>query len=245
MAEPVLAWNGEDTSQLDATPAFVSASQTIVPSVVADATSPLGNLLRITGGGPTTGTRAAVLLFTLPIALARFIIRMDVAAWSGASGYGGPAFFGDLSLGASRFHGFARLGGVAGWSFRVDDNTLTMDNVNEGPTLTAANANGKWEHEVVGRRPATGIPVFNLFSNVLVDQGGNANPSWVFRPQDIPGSPPATWNGLSTNRVGVALAAGGGTTLPTIDLYSFEVYDPLASGGDDTAPSISNVSPAP
>lgn len=242
--ERVFAWNGTDTTQFESAASFLSSGVTITPSVVADSTAPLGNLLRITGGGSTTGTRAAVLLWTTTVSLDRFVIRAELAAWTGASGYAGPAFFGDVSLGANRLHCFAHLGGASGWAFRVDDNTLTMDNVNEGPTITTTNPRGIWFHEVIGRRPATGIPQFNIYSGVTVRQGGNANPTDVRRPGDIPGSPPSTWNGLATNRIGIALAAGGGASLPTIDFHSFEVWDPLAAGADETAPTISNVSPA-
>jgi hypothetical protein len=224
---PVFEWNGADTSQFDGSDAFASAGQSITLSREAETTHPKGGFLRVTGASSgTTGTRACVRLATAPLpplpAGAAYLFEFDVRNQGAASSYSGLSFFADLSGGAGHLFAYNYLFGGSGWKSRVDDNVLVSDGSTNNP-LIAASVLGLVRVLVRGTKEGGAPPKFRI--NGQGHGSGIDLRSSFLKQSNYPTEPaPSGWNGLACLRWGIALQAGGGSALGTMDLDDLRIY---------------------
>jgi hypothetical protein len=238
------------TAQFASTsPSFSDGSGTPGNSSISATTlANRGPVLRMTGSGGTSSNCAI-----WPIATALdfedltrdFLVELEIAnGVYGSGGYAGIALIDRVGT----WHSFNHLAfGPAEWASRVDNGTR----VTAGATGTTIGESGLARFWIKGRAQASAPP---LLKSYLEGRGvGEVRGSGATSDNDSPARPfsagtieGASWNGLAVASIGLVLQSSGSNPLPTqVDVLAFRVIDdPLGDGGDDTAPTIANVSPA-
>ena len=197
----IAQWNGADTSVMAATAARIPAGWSAAVSVVADTAMPWRNSLRFAVTHDNTEATLFWMLATTPGWTGNnrsFALEFEMAAMPHVnSALIGAAFLCDT---AGSFHGYA--------------STMTLPN----NVLVRIDAGTQTQAPVTGRAKA---PV--LFrQHVLAAKISGSSPNWVcnmdnpYMPgerrdvqTDIGGTPPASWNSLACDRIGLALHING------------------------------------
>jgi hypothetical protein len=202
-----MKWNGIDTSQFEASPAFLPSGWSAPSlSVVADPLAPSGNVLRL----QFTATAGAATIYWLlaatppwePEAISKdnrsFDYVQDLTIPS-ASVAVGPAYLCDVS---GTFHGHAHCqNAINGVASRVDNGVETT-----GVTLGTKGEPQASLHEYkthAGKQ--AGAPPTWL----QVVKGASPSQELTIREDQtaVGGAPGATWNSLACDRIGIAVLA--------------------------------------
>lgn len=219
-------WNGVDTSQFEAAPAYIGAGWTAELVLVGDANSFHGSILRLNATAVGGVTDAVYWLVRAPLPVRADRRRLVIEAnYRSIQQYGGQCFAAD-AVGA--FHAMSVLDGVAAWTSRVDAGVLVQNGNTVGVSVVPTGAEHTWVRRIVHVRllAAGGLRGFVASQSARFPEGDNNSNMWRLSDPALPGFP-ASWNGLEADRWGLVIQKSGGAGAPRLELSALRVlaYD--------------------
>lgn len=222
-------WNGQDVSQFDNAVAAAHLFVNTSLSVVADATLPGGNKLRLTAD-PGSGGGGAVWLITAPLVFTgnRQYYMIEYETENIDANSGGVAFMADDS--AANFHSHQWCFGIAGEAARFDNGTWSQGgNTKTVHGLGAGSSRALVRVHIRGHKASGSQPIWSVYANSRTRHNVYGAGMKYTRPGFAAWS--ATWNSLPCDRVGLAINAGSGNA-PVFDLFALRI---MSDGFDDVS----------
>lgn len=228
----VFEWNGEDTSQFEATPAFREADTGATGSLSV-VSGDYGNVLRYTGV-ETSGLGEVFLASdALPFTGTYRNMRIEIEVHSDTSptsaSFGGVCYYADDS--GANFSGFIHGASTGNGHQRwiIEDGTVVY---NSGPSGSAFRI--KSIYTLTGQKPDGAPPFFTITNSGYSRTSGVAEQiRRIGSTSTIRGGVTefgstttldSTWDDLQCDRWGLTVGKQSGGAVPTVDFLSIRVY---------------------
>lgn len=216
-------WNGVDTSQFEASDAYLESGWTTALSVVANATVKGGNVLRYQRSAGSGGVAMRLILaseFTIPES-GCFVIEVVQHQISVANRYGGVCHHADPNGGS--LYAFGEAWGASGKALRVEDGVNASGSSTNLPNIGLLT--GRVLITIEGDKVAGVEPRFSSVAH-HTGEAGFAAEMWrqdqSARFDSVAND--AGWTSTTPNRCGLSLfSPGGGTGSYDFDIAAFRI----------------------